>query len=94
MELQVNRREYFLMFFAIFLFIYSPQKATIDKQSPHAKLLFNWGVLFSKRALLVFFLMSSKSYVIPLGVSQLHDLEIPERWHHFHIQLRLLFLCV
>ena len=33
----------------------------------------------------------SKCYMIPLGVSQLHDLEIPGRWHHFHIQLRLLF---
>ena len=35
------------------------------------------------------FLLSSKCYVIPLGVSQLQDLEIPERWRHFHIQLRL-----
>ena len=32
--------------------------------------------------------------MIPLGVSQLHDLEIPECWRYFHIQLRLLFLYV
>ena len=41
--------------------------------------------------LLVLFLLS-KCCVIPLGVSQLHDLEIPERWRHFRIKLRLLFL--
>ena len=42
--------------------------------------------------LLVLFLLSWKCCVIPLGVSQLYDLEIPERWRHFHIQLPLLFL--
>ena len=51
------------MFFGFFLFILSPPrhtlyrhiavKATIDKQSPHAKLLLKSGVLFSERALLV-----------------------------------------
>ena len=58
------------MFFGISPFIFSPLphtlykhivavKATIDKQSPHGKLLFKSGVLFSKRALLVYILSNN-----------------------------------
>ena len=36
-------------------------KATIDKQSPHGKLLFKSGVLFSKKALLVELLFINKA---------------------------------
>ena len=58
------------MFFDISIFKHFPpphtlykhivavKAAWIDKQSPHGKLLFTSGVLFSKRALLVYIIIS------------------------------------
>ena len=101
----ISRTGLKLIFFAISLFKRLPPprtfykhivaaKATIDiKKSPHSKLLLKSGdFLFRNRPCLLFLL--STCYMIPLGVSQLHDLEIPGRWHHFRIQLRLLFFAV